>query len=323
MKKIIALSALCLGILACSDNSPKSPELPTQTNETAQADTQNTNSTDGNVDSTKTQKDTSLMMSNMADPSSQDSVRQALNKYIDPKNVDKFMDQINDYNTAINQKSLVSGFVSTAQPAYDLKAISELWQGNKGDFIGTNCRINTFELLKGALKIPTHQADTSLLFMDSDAINVSGVVAKDDVAKFNFLFSRVATEATRDPHVHAAKMTEHFKDITFDDKARMLSVIIHDQLEGNHLFVGHVGVLVPDDGGFLFVEKLSFVEPYQAIKFATKDDAYDYLLGKYAIEYGQPHAQPFVMDNDKLAKFKDESTSPTQATSDNSQPTKG
>lgn len=156
MKKIIALSALCLGILACSDNSPKSPELPTQTNETAQADTQNTNSTDGNVDSTKTQKDTSLMMSNMADSSSQDSVRQALNKYIDPKNVDKFMAQVNDYNTTINQKSLVSGFVSTAQPAYDLKAISELWQGNKGDFIGTNCRINTFELLKGALKIPTH-----------------------------------------------------------------------------------------------------------------------------------------------------------------------
>ena len=35
-------------------------------------------------------------------------------------------------------------------------------------------------------------------------------------------------------------------------------------------FVGHVGVLVPADDGFLFVEKLTFEEPYQAIKFASR-----------------------------------------------------
>ena len=72
------------------------------------------------------------------------------------------------------------------------------------------------------------------------------------------------------------------KNFKFNENTRMLSVIIHDNLDGEYLFVGHVGVLVPNKNDYLFVEKLTFEEPYQAIKFATKEECYKYLTTKYA-----------------------------------------
>ena len=113
------------------------------------------------------------------------------------------------------------------------------------------------------------------------------------------LFSRVKTEPTQDVKVHAKHMEDYYKQFTFDDKARMLSVVVHDNLDGDSLFVGHVGVLVPTTDGYLFVEKLTFEEPYQAIKFASKKDCYKYLTTKYKDYTGPGLAKPFIMDNGK------------------------
>ncbi|MDU8069681.1 MAG: DUF4300 family protein, partial [Streptococcus salivarius] len=46
-------------------------------------------------------------------------------------------------------------------------------------------------------------------------------------------------------------------------------------------------------------EKLTFEEPYQAIKFASKKDCYKYLTTKYKDYTGPGLAKPFIMDNDK------------------------
>ena len=78
----------------------------------------------------------------------------------------------------------------------------------------------------------------------------------------------------------------------------MLSVVVHDDLDGQSLFIGHVGILVPSEDGYLFVEKLTFEEPYQAIRFATKEDCYKYLDTKYENYTGEGLAKPFIMDND-------------------------
>ncbi|MGQ7563556.1 DUF4300 family protein [Streptococcus suis] len=92
--------------------------------------------------------------------------------------------------------------------------------------------------------------------------------------------------------------------MSFSDKAKMVSVVMHDDLDGNNLFIGLVGVMVEDEEGALFVEKLSFQEPYQAWKFKNKEAVYSYLLDKYAVDYSQETAQPFIMENDKLVKNK-------------------
>nr|WP_269206852.1 DUF4300 family protein [Streptococcus equi] len=45
-----------------------------------------------------------------------------------------------------------------------------MWLQKQGDFIGTNCRINTFMLLKDTIAIKPISSDDTLLFMDEDAI---------------------------------------------------------------------------------------------------------------------------------------------------------
>ncbi|EQC72634.1 Membrane associated protein [Streptococcus sp. HSISS2] len=56
---------------------------------------------------------------------------------------------------------------------------------------------------------------------------------------------------------------------------------------------------MPTTDGYLFVEKLTFEEPYQAIKFSSKKDCYKYLTTKYKDYTGPGLAKPFIMDNDK------------------------
>ncbi len=62
-----------------------------------------------------------------------------------------------------------------------------------------------------------------------------------------------------------------------------------------------MGVLMPsEDGKLLFIEKLSFQIPYQAVKFENRTELNDYLMNKYDIDWDQPIAKPFIMENDQL-----------------------
>ena len=59
-------------------------------------------------------------------------------------------------------------------------------------------------------------------------------------------------------------------------------------------------MLVPYEGKLLFVEKLAFQEPYQAIIFDNRTQLSDYLMNHYDVEWEQPNAIPFIMENDVL-----------------------
>lgn len=72
-------------------------------------------------------------------------------------------------------------------------------------------------------------------FQDKDAIDKGKLFNAKDQADFDILFSRVKTEATQDVKVHAKHMEDYYKQFTFDDKARMLSVVVHDNLDGDSL----------------------------------------------------------------------------------------
>ena len=212
---------------------------------------------------------------NLNNQVSTEEVKSLLSAHLDPNSVDTFFNLVIDYNATVGSTGL------------------------SGDFAGTNCRINSYALLKNSVTIPKLEKNDQLLFVDNDAIDKGKVFDAKEKEEFDILFSRVETEATTDVKVHAQKMEKFFSQFQFNDKARMLSVVLHDNLDGEFLFVGHVGVLVPADEGFLFVEKLTFEEPYQAIKFASKEDCYKYLSTKYADYTGDGLAKPFIMDNEK------------------------
>ena len=241
--------------------------------------------------------------SNMNSKLSEEEVRKALAAYLDKDSVDAFFNLVNDYNETVGSVGLTGDFSTFTKTDYDVEKISNLWTPKKGDFVGTNCRINCYCLLKNSIEIPKLEKDDSLLFVDNDAIDKGKVFGAEDKDAFDILFSRVKTEATTDVKVHAAKMENFLSQFKFSENARMLSVVVHDDLDGQSLFIGHVGILVPSEDGYLFVEKLTFEEPYQAIKFATKEDCYKYLDTKYENYTGEGLAKPFIMDNDKWVQL--------------------
>ena len=241
--------------------------------------------------------------SNLNNQPSAEEVRKALAAHLDKDSVNAFFKLVNDYNATVGSVGLTGDFSTFTKTDYDVEKISNLWAPKKGDFVGTNCRINSYCLLKNSIEIPKLEKDDSLLFVDNDAIDKGKVFDAEDKDAFDILFSRVKTEATTDVKVHAAKMEQFLSQFKFNENARMLSVIVHDDLDGQSLFIGHVGILVPSEDGYLFVEKLTFEEPYQAIKFATKEDCYKYLDTKYENYTGEGLAKPFIMDNDKWVQF--------------------
>lgn len=241
--------------------------------------------------------------SNLNNQPSAEEVRKSLAAHLDKDSVDAFFNLVNDYNATVGSVGLTGDFSTFTKTDYDVEKISNLWTPKKGDFVGTNCRINSYCLLKNSIEIPKLEKDDSLLFVDNDAIDKGKVFGAEDKDAFDILFSRVKTEATTDVKVHAEKMEKFLSQFKFNKNARMLSVVVHDDLDGQSLFIGHVGILVPSEDGYLFVEKLTFEEPYQAIKFATKEDCYKYLDTKYENYTGEGLAKTFIMDNDKWVQF--------------------
>lgn len=290
IKKLATLglcSTLLLTIAACSQ---------TQKTSDSTAETSVTQSQSNQVSWKAT-------YSNLNNQPSAEEVRKALAAHLDKDSVDAFFNLVNDYNVTVGSVGLTGDFSTFTKTDYDVEKISNLWTPKKGDFVGTNCRINSYCLLKNSIEIPKLEKDDSLLFVDNDAIDKGKVFGAEDKDAFDILFSRVKTEATTDVKVHAAKMEKFLSKFKFNENARMLSVVVHDDLDGQSLFIGHVGILVPSEDGYLFVEKLTFEEPYQAIKFATKEDCYKYLDTKYENYTGEGLAKPFIMDNDKWVQF--------------------
>ena len=269
---------------------------------------QTQNTTDGTTNTSVTQSQSNQVSwkatySNMNSKTSEEEVRKALASHLDKDSVEAFFNLVNDYNATVGSVGLTGDFSTFTKTDYDVEKISHLWTPKKGDFVGTNCRINSYCLLKNSIEIPQLEKDDSLLFVDNDAIDKGKVFGAEDKDAFDILFSRVKTEATTDVKVHAAKMEQFLSQFKFNENARMLSVVVHDDLDGQSLFIGHVGILVPSEDGYLFVEKLTFEEPYQAIKFTTKEDCYKYLSTKYENYTGEGLANPFIMDNDKWVQL--------------------
>ena len=285
--KIVLCSTLLLSLVACSQ-------------------TQKTYDSTAETSVTQTQSDQvawKATYSNMNSKPSEEEVRKALAAHLDKDSVDAFFNLVNDYNNTVGSVGLTGDFSTFTKTDYDVEKITNLQTPKKGDFVGTNCRINSYCLLKNSIEIPKLEKDDSLLFVDNDAIDKGKVFGAEDKDAFDILFSRVKTEATTDVKVHAAKMEQFLSQFKFSENARMLSVVVHDDLDGQSLFIGHVGILVPSEDGYLFVEKLTFEEPYQAIKFSTKEDCYKYLDTKYENYTGEGLAKPFIMDNDKWVQL--------------------
>lgn len=247
------------------------------------------------------QKD--YLISNMNNNTSLDLVRSTIEKNLTKSVADSFVYLVKDYNKEIS-KDLLSGDFERTSKIDKTGEIIDKRSSISHKYPDTNCRINSFLLLKDDLSIKDDMdIDDEMLFMDKEALKDLNLFNDEDLENFYKLFSRVKTSSSKDPKVHAKVMEEFLSKVDFPRTASMVSVVLHDNLDGDYLFIGHVGVLLPLDNGYLFLEKISFEEPYQAIKFSKKEDSYMYLKEKYK-DYLDPEvAPPFIMENDKYVEI--------------------
>lgn len=247
------------------------------------------------------QKD--YLISNMNNDTSLDLVKSTIEKNLNKSVADSFVDLVKDYNKEI-PKDLLSGEFERTSKIDKTGEIIDKRSSISHKYPDTNCRINSFLLLKDDLSIKDDMdIDDEMLFMDKEALKDLNLFNDEDLENFYKLFSRVKTSSSKYPKVHAKVMEEFLSKVDFPEDASMVSVVLHDNLDGDYLFIGHVGLLLPLDEGYLFLEKISFEEPYQAIKFSKKEDAYMYLKEKYR-DYLDPEvAPPFIMENSKYVEI--------------------
>lgn len=247
------------------------------------------------------QKD--YLISNMNNDTSLDLVRSTIEKNLNKSVAESFANLVKDYNKEIS-KDLLSGEFERSSKIDKTGEIIDKRSSISHKYPDTNCRINSFLLLKDDLSIKDDMdIDDEMLFMDKEALKDLNLFNDEDLENFYKLFSRVKTSSSKDPKVHAKVMEEFLSKVDFPEDASMVSVVLHDNLDGDYLFIGHVGLLLPLDEGYLFLEKISFEEPYQAIKFSKKEDAYMYLKEKYR-DYLDPEvAPPFIMENSKYVEI--------------------
>ncbi|MBM0651804.1 DUF4300 family protein [Capnocytophaga genosp. AHN8471] len=292
MKKLLLITILSLGAISC---------------EQKKATTEKTN--------------ISLTYSNLVDTATQDEVQKALTAAgIAEQNVASFLESVALFNQTVGDKAglVPKGFVTidSLLPKYDEVAIQSIWTSKYPMFQGYNCRLTSFTLLRDLITFPADKKfatkeEDEVLFIDRESLHNTPkkFFTPEEENNFFTLFTEVPTTNTKDINTHLQAMQQAWKErgIKFrykndPTKASLISAVFHSQItpEENTLFVGHVGVLVPFEGKLLFIEKLAFQEPYQAIKFANRTQLSDYLMNRYDVEWEQPNAIPFIMENDAL-----------------------
>lgn len=230
---------------------------------------------------------------------------------LEEKRVDKFMEMVKSYNEDVNgELPYKNGFVETETIKTDYtKTVDEFYKTENK--IGSNCRINTFELLLGNIEIKRVKSDnTSTLDFDKNSLEneFPELFTKDEITKFETYFAPVKAKISTDKKDQIAEIKKavNSRGIKWNDKidAKIISVWFHndDEIDGNILFIGHTGVLVPFDDKLMFIEKLSFNEPYQAVIVNNRTELSDYLMEKYDIEYNQKTTRPFIFENGSLMK---------------------
>lgn len=251
-----------------------------------------------------------VKISNIYSEEDKQIVKDALiNAGINTDNVNLFLENVSKYNEFVNGVlPFKDGFKETENIKYDYtKTVDEFYNRGENN-IGSNCRINTFLLYKDNMSINNSVKDSSsILAFDKSSLQgeFKSLYKEDELGKFETLYAPITAKYStwKKDQIAEIEMAFCSRGITFgESNAKMISVWLHDNgdIDGNILFIGHTGVLVPYKDKLMFIEKLSFNEPYQAVILNNRHELSDYLMEKYDVEYNQNTTRPFILENDSL-----------------------
>ncbi len=254
-----------------------------------------------------------IEFTNLANGADSDYLLELLVKNdVDTDNAQKVIDSVNYYSETIGKDLLYSDGtidLSSPIPKYDDIKIDEMWAKKNDMFIGYNCRLTAFELMKDFITVEdTSKSNPSALFMDEDALNYSkdNYFTDEELAEFEAMYSTITTTSSTDTNEQYEVQKAYWDSIgvkfNTSKNISLISVYIHNHFseDENELIIGHTGVLMENKDKYIFFEKLSFQLPYQMITFNSKQELKEYLMASYDTDTTGESAKPFILENDKL-----------------------
>lgn len=300
-------------ILETSDATPNKLEVSdTTVKDSSVISQESSSSSEQSIDEKKLKLSAPVKISNIVSEEEQKLLKDLCNQAgIADESSASLLEQIKNYNTTVGADKLIDGIQETTdvRPLYNVAELYNVLDAHRAEFIGNNCRMTTFDLMKQFMSNPKDPGQRpEYLFIDQESLaSQKGVnLSADDLKKFNNMYASVLTENTDKQDVHLKKILDDFKARNVEIKpeaASVISVYMHAHFDQDYLFVGHTGVLFPHEDGFIFLEKVSFDEPYQLVYLSSKAQLNEYLLAKYDDSDTQATSAPLIFENDKPMKF--------------------
>lgn len=251
--------------------------------------------------------DETIMFNNITKNETKEELKKdLLNKGLDENDLSYFLNYVDEYNEAADKNELKADYTKyNDEIAYNdsIDSYTEKYP----DFIGINCRITTFLLSKNTLDVEKEIDDkSSVLDFDKKAISDKSIFNEDELKKFITYFAPINIKDDKAKYEDLITSEFNKRGIKFkNDEVKLISVYLNsnDEIDGNILFVGHTGIMYKVDNDYYFIEKLSFQEPYQLLKFKSKKALYNYLMNKYNEKLDENSHDAIITENDKIFEY--------------------
>ena len=291
--KILLTLTMALLFVSCA------PKTNDHGNEASQVDKQNEAPND--------KDDDTIMYTNLSSDETKDELKNALlDKGLNEGDVDSFVSNLDSYNESADANELASNFTKYSDDVAYNNSMDKFTEKNP-DFLGINCRITTFSLMKNSMDVNKELEDkSSVLDFDKKAISDKSLLSEDEMKKFITYYAPINVKDEKANYEYLITKEFSERGIKFNnDKVKVVSVYLNskDEIDGNILFIGHTGLMYENQGKFYFLEKLSFQEPYQLLRFNSKKEIYDYLMKKYNQDMGEGTHEAIITENDKVFTY--------------------
>lgn len=291
--KILLTLTMALLFVSCA------PKTNDHGNEASQVDKQNETPND--------KDDDTIMYTNLSNDETKDELKNALlDKGLNEGDVNSFMSNLDTYNESADTSELASSFTRYSDNVAYNNSMDKFTEKNP-DFLGINCRITTFSLMKNSMDVNKELEDkSSVLDFDKKAISDKSLLSEDEMKKFITYYAPINVKDEKANYEDLITKEFSERGIKFNnDKIKVISVYLNskDEIDGNILFIGHTGLMYENQGKYYFLEKLSFQEPYQLLRFNSKKEIYDYLMKKYNQDMGEGTHEAIVTENDKVFTY--------------------
>lgn len=257
-----------------------------------------------------TEQKESPVYTNLTDKDTQKEVCAELEKHgVTKEQTDTLVKWADDFNGRVTGFSFQDGFQPLEKEGVDYtNLVLENRETEDGEYVPeANCRLTSFLLMKNKIHTEKSQLeDDTYLMFDIEAIDLYDQfkMSPEEKADYICLFNWVPLEGADTEEEHLEKIEKTWKDREIQiegDGISLISVYLHSPLEDIR-FIGHTGVLLETEEGLLFAEKYGPLYPFQAVKFADREELKEYLLGRPDLYGDETELEPIIMENDKVMK---------------------